>query len=344
MCRDNFVPKSNIFKPFFICTKHLLPCMDTAKSKYRLLAQKVSLPLQMQPWWWDALCGEDWKVLLVEENNGDLLAALPYSTFKKGPFKVMQSPPFTTYCGPWLKYPTDKNLKSAATIAFEKKTLGSLAENLPKTHFTSLHLSPDITNWLPFYWAGYSQTTRYTYRLDLNREEETIFANLKQSLRTDLRKSDLAYFLETSNDVSHFYPLVKHSYENQGQNIPYQFITLNKLFKACSNNKAGKLILAKDKQDGKALAGLFLAWDDRVVHAIASGQKDKSGPWMQHLFWQAISEHIGKKETFDFEGSMHETIEHFLRGFGGEMVPYHRIYKSQNLFFEILGKMLGKWS
>lgn len=317
--------------------------MDSAKSKYRQLAQKYGLPLQMQPWWWDAVCGADWQVLLAEEKNGDVLAALPYAIRKKGGISVLQPPPFTSYSGPWIKYPAESNFKYPAKRAFEKKVLTSLAVQLPSIPFIGLHLDPKMDNWLPFYWSGFSQTTRYTYRLDLQKDEDSLFQNFKQSLRTDLRKEITDTVISTSDDNPGFYKLIQQSYLSRGHSVPYAFPVLDKLVKACKKNESGTLYMAIDKENGSPVAGLFVAWDDSTVHAIASGQTEKPDPLMQHLFWRAICDHLGPDKIFDFEGSMVEKIEHFLRGFGGKLVPYHRIYKSKNVFWEILGKLSGRW-
>jgi len=39
-------------------------------------------------------------------------------------------------------------------------------------------------------------------------------------------------------------------------------------------------------------------------------------------------------EKFDFEGSMNPKIEHYFRGFGGNLVPYFTVNKA-NIFIEL---------
>lgn len=36
-------------------------------------------------------------------------------------------------------------------------------DNLPKFDYFNMNFHYSITNWLPFYWRGFKQTTRYTY-------------------------------------------------------------------------------------------------------------------------------------------------------------------------------------
>jgi prolyl oligopeptidase PreP (S9A serine peptidase family) len=48
---------------------------------------------------------------------------------------------------------------------------------------------------------------------------------------------------------------------------------------------------------------------------------------------------------FDFEGSMHERIEKFYRGFDGEIVPYYLIYKANlpTLLYHCFLDTVKKW-
>ncbi|MEZ4949704.1 MAG: hypothetical protein R2784_10000 [Saprospiraceae bacterium] len=38
--------------------------MSKSKDAYRDFAEKVEVPLQLLPWWWDAICGDSWEVAL----------------------------------------------------------------------------------------------------------------------------------------------------------------------------------------------------------------------------------------------------------------------------------------
>ena len=44
----------------------------------------------------------------------------------------------------------------------EKKLLGRMIEMLPPVDLFRMSFSPSLTNWLPFYWAGFEATVRYT--------------------------------------------------------------------------------------------------------------------------------------------------------------------------------------
>ena len=52
-------------------------------------------------------------------------------------------------------------------LSFEKKVCSQFADRLKdlKLSYLCVNFAPAFTNWLPFYWKGYRQTTRYTYQI-----------------------------------------------------------------------------------------------------------------------------------------------------------------------------------
>jgi len=61
-----------------------------------------SIPLFCQDWWMDAVCLDEWDVLLVEE-KGQIVAALPYHLRKKLGFRCIVQPQLTQYNGIWIR-------------------------------------------------------------------------------------------------------------------------------------------------------------------------------------------------------------------------------------------------
>ena len=52
----------------------------TNKERYIAWAAKQEyMPIFMQPWWMDAVCaGKEWDVLLAEDEQGEIIGAMPY--------------------------------------------------------------------------------------------------------------------------------------------------------------------------------------------------------------------------------------------------------------------------
>lgn len=56
---------------------------------------------------------------------------------------------------------------------------------------------------------------------------------------------------------------------------------------------------------------------------------------MSFLTWEAIKFSSGVTKTFDFEGSMIESVERFFRAFGAKQKPYFQVSKINSLPYKI---------
>ncbi|HYX06362.1 MAG TPA: hypothetical protein VE912_06470, partial [Bacteroidales bacterium] len=128
----------------------------TSKEEYiEFCKDNESVRLFCQPWWLDAVCGEEnWDVLLVNE-NGNILGAWPYQLKKKYGFRYILSPAFTQITGPIITYPDGQSIIKKQSYA--NKVLDKLIEQLPAYDWLQLDLDYDITNWQPFYWKDFNQ-------------------------------------------------------------------------------------------------------------------------------------------------------------------------------------------
>ena len=139
----------------------------TTKERYRQLCETEGsyIPLFQQYWWMETVChGKQWSVLLSEQANGFIDGALPFLIGSKLGLHYVLQPELTQYNGPWFHH----HPLTGDPVEFEHRVAEDLLSQLEKLHL-SVYLqrfSPEVTDWLPFYWHGYKQTTRYTYRFD----------------------------------------------------------------------------------------------------------------------------------------------------------------------------------
>ena len=139
------------------------------KDKYKKFCDTHPIPIFSQYWWLDSVCvGGEWDVALIEK-GGEVFASLPYFLKKKGPFKLIIMPPLTQTMGPYINYPEGQ--KYARKLAYEKEVMNSLIDQLPKVDYFCQNFHSSITNWLPFYWRGFEQSTRYSYLIPEFSEE-----------------------------------------------------------------------------------------------------------------------------------------------------------------------------
>ncbi|MFN0175010.1 MAG: GNAT family N-acetyltransferase [Saprospiraceae bacterium] len=303
--------------------------MTDSKARYSECCLKGYLPLHFQPWWLDAVCGPNgWKVAHASDKNGEIVGVLPYHTAHRWGLKVVQLPPLTTYAGPWLFYPQDVDFKEVSRLSFEKKVMSELIRQLPRTVFFKQNFRPEITNWLPFYWEGFRQTTRYTYFFEELNDLEKITAGFKNTLRSDLKKAEK--YTELLRDEAAWptvFELNKRSFQRKGRRQPYSLEAFKNLHKALNQRNQSACFVAYEKTSGRPSAGLYLVFDERQAAVLLIGTEPafKSQCAIYSLLMEAIRFCAERTLSLDFEGSMDEGIEHSFRAFGGRLVPYFQI-------------------
>lgn len=307
--------------------------MPGSKDRFAEFCQEGYVPLSHQPWWLDAVCGgpEHWDVALVPARKGTVRGAWPYFRKRRWGLSVIQLPPLTAYAGPWLRYP------KAGRLAFEKKVITELIDQLPPVSFVQQCCHPELQNALPLLWAGFRQTTRYTYVLADTRDLPKLYANLKLGLRTELRKAERSTVLDSAGAPGEVFRLNRLSFGRKGRGQPYSEQAFLRLHECLQARGQARCLLALDRQSGRPAAGLYLAFDGRSAAVLLTGFDPAFGQQgaLHGLYWAAIrfcSEHSLR---LDFEGSMEPGIERVFRAFGGQLQPYSYIWKAGNRLLDL---------
>lgn len=302
--------------------------MPVAVQEYADFCSAAAAPPHLQPWWLNAVYGPgQWQVALARDAGGAVTGALPWRLTRRwGVVPVVQNPPFTAYAGPWLRHPDNPDLKQPARYAFEKQAFEQLIAQLPRRTFFRHTFHPEITNALPFQWAGFRQTVRYTYLLDCRPTPDTLLDGFKRTLRTDLKKAERLTAPQICTDPAPLFQLYGQSLGRSGLS-PASKTAFFDLFSALHEHHSGRAWLALDRQTGAPHAGLLLAFDHQHAYAVVSGADPthKASCAVYLLFWEAILFCHQRGLTLDFEGSIQPTIEHTLRAFGGTLTPYWRV-------------------
>lgn len=303
--------------------------MNSAVDKYRALCdQEPSIPLFSQAWWLDATAGAGaWDVALVEK-SGVIVAAMPYVLRKRYGFVRLGQPDLTQTLGPWLH---EIGGKHSTKLTQHKDWLQALIAQLPPfSHFVqNWHWS--VSNWLPFYWAGFNQTTRYTYILHELGDELALWKGLRENIRGDIKKASNRFNLRVRDDllIDDFLILNRMTFARQGMNLPYAEGFVHKLDHACVVKKARKIFIAEDDQ-GRRHAGVYIVWDrNSTYYLMGGGDPELRNSGATSLcMWEAIKYAAKITQRFDFEGSMIEPVEKFFRAFGAQQTPYFTISKT----------------
>ena len=83
----------------------------------------------------------------------------------------------------------------------QKDLMEQLIEQLPPHHYIIQHWSHLYTNWLPFYWADFKQTTQYTYIIEDLQDIDEIWASLGGNIRRECRKASTRFKLNVREDL-----------------------------------------------------------------------------------------------------------------------------------------------
>ena len=299
--------------------------MEPKQRYIELCKIEPSIPLFSRPWWLDVTCGENcWDVTLVEKNN-EIVAAMPYYITRRLGGTVICMPMLTHTMGVWMKYP-DKQ-KYTTMLSFEMEVMDELIDKLPTFSYFYQHFDHTITNWLPFYWRGFEQTTRYTYICENIKNPGLLWDELKSKVRTEIKKAEksgLTVSEESNIDV--LWQLVFKTFERQGVKPKFTREYLKGIYESSRANNAGKILVAYDG-NRTPYVGLFYVWDEHTAYFIISG----ADPELRNtgattlLYWQGMLDAAKTTERVNFCGSMMKSIELLLRGLGTKQTPYFAI-------------------
>ncbi|MDF2446260.1 MAG: family N-acetyltransferase [Moraxellaceae bacterium] len=279
-----------------------------------------------QSWWLEAVAPGCWHDILIGTELQPQ-ARWRFAIEQRKGMRCLVQPVLTPSCGPWLQLVEGK---MATRLAHEKDLLGELVSKLPKHDYIALHLHPSRQNWLPFYWAGFAQTTRYTYVLSGLQDHEALWRGFAKNIKSDINKAEKKLRVEKVADPARFYALNRLTFQRQGMGAPYDLALVERLHAAAAAHDAMTFFFAVDEQ-GRDHAGLCLVHDHRTAYYLMGGADPelRNSGASSLLMWSAIREAGARGlEVFDFEGSMIEPIERFFRGFGAEQQPYHRITRA----------------
>lgn len=307
----------------------------TNKEKYREFCKnEKNLPIFSKDWWLDAVCGKDSWDVAIFERGGQIWGTMPYYKNKKFGFTFLNMPKLTQTLGPYIKYPAKQ--KYYKRLSWEKEVMNELINQLPNFNYFNQNFHHSITNWLPFYWKGFKQTTRYTYLIKKDLKINDLLKEFQTDVRRRIRKAEMVGIkVVESEDIQLFYSLNKRTFERKGMFIPYTYEIVQRIYKKASINNSCKILIAY--LDDNPIAGAFFVYDDNTVYYLMGGidPENKDLGAMDFIMFEGIKFALTSGKNFDFEGSMIESIERYFRSFGAIQKPYFNVYKFNSSILKI---------
>lgn len=304
----------------------------TEKEKYQCFCANGYVPVFSQPWWLDAVCGEEhWDVYIVEK-GGSYVAAMPYYFEERNGYKIITKAKNTQNNGIIIRYPNEQ--KYVTKLDYEEVIINEIIDYIETLGVDKYEQQYhyEFTNWLPFFWRGYEEITRYTYVIentfDMKKVEENYTSNVRKNLRKAKRQVHLR---ENGISIEKFYEINRMSFERQGKRIPYSLDFVRSIYDAGNKRDAVKILAAEDNTCNIHSVA-FLVWDEEAVYYLLNGTNPefKSSQANCFLIHESIKIASDMGKRFDFEGSVIKSIERAFREYGGVRKPYFRIYKTFN--------------
>ena len=269
----------------------------------------------------DAL-GKEYHIGVLEK-NGAIQAGIVLS---RNEIRSFSNPMFAKYLGVLLS-PENKTTKYVKRISKEKQLIAAIVQELHQYRSFDYSFHPAFKNWLPFYWKGYRQETKYTYRFNDISDIDHLLSLARTGVRGDLKKA------EKNNITIHFdiepeafYVVNSKTFERQGGTPPFTLKLLKSLYTSLAPENKMHLIGAVNDSDMLvAVAGVVN--DQNYSYFLLNGI-DHTFPNVganTKLIIETIRYCANLAPGFDFEGSMIKEIGSFYQGFGAELTPYFTI-------------------
>ena len=186
--------------------------MSNKQEYIEFCKKEQDIPIFLEPWWLDFTTSGNWDALIYKK-GGEVFAIMPYYNYKKSIFSMINMPLKTQFLGPFIKYPAGQQYNKK--LSWEKDIMSYFIENLPRFDYFEQNFSYKITNWLPFMWAGFEQTTTYTYKI-AKRPIVEVFNKFDSSVKRAIKKAiKNEIVVKESDDFEEFFKLNQMTYNRQ---------------------------------------------------------------------------------------------------------------------------------
>lgn len=275
--------------------------------------------------WLDNYSERQLKVACILNKNNELIGTFFYYQFQKAAFKFIIPPPFTPHISLFYQNPATSIV---GKHSFDKDILSLIADYFKNTgvHYVKLNLPESIIDTQAFIWKGYQSVNRYTYLIDLLKNEDELMTNLSSEKRKSISKAqkDGLEIKEVTENKDIVYDLIIKSLSRQ--EIAKNLSVIKSVILKYSNPSNSFAFVAYHQ--GKPAASSFCVYNqERAIYMFGGfDEQNKHHGAGVSCMWNSIlkAKQLGLT-YFDFEGSMNQDIERYFREFGGRLVPVYEV-------------------
>jgi lipid II:glycine glycyltransferase (peptidoglycan interpeptide bridge formation enzyme) len=278
-----------------------------------------------QPEWLD-LYGDHLVLNGLFNLNNDLIGA--FNVFKAVKFGLtyLIVPPYSPSNGLFFINPAENN---SNRITYEKAVHEAICQWFTdqKGFLKMSAFPPGVNDIQPYFWKGFKVVPNYTYRLKLDKDEDSLFAAMTSEKRKSVRKAQKdSVEIRPCYDYKVVKQLVLKTFDRKEKRVNHAY--LDRILGSFATKENSFAFVAYINE--KPAACTFCVHDSTTSYYLFGGYDNGNkhhgaGPG---CMWNAIlhAKKIGLN-IFDFEGSMLPEVEKYFREFGGDLVPYYTIQK-----------------
>jgi hypothetical protein len=276
-------------------------------------------------WWLDAVAPGRYQIFVARKGS-QLDAVWPIVRSEVDGEVHVHMPAITQKLGIMFAATDAKPVEAQSA---RQKYCADLIDQLGPTTTFFQNFHENFTDWLPFYWNGFTQTTRYTYVLEDISDSEVVWNGMRTNHRRVIRRAQrLGIQITDTLPLEDFLTLYHMTFSRQGVPPLADDDTIRRIDAAVLAN-AGRKIFAGVDANGNPHAAVYVVWADGTAYYLMGGSDPElreSGAQLL-AFWEAIKFAKNVAKRFDFEGSMLPNIERNFRGFGTRQLSYFSIMK-----------------
>jgi hypothetical protein len=296
-------------------------------------------PIFSAGWWLDVVAPKSWDEIIVEQ-DGFVIARMPFTITTKFGLTVIRMPPLTQTLGPWLSPPQGK---LTTRLSREHELLEEIIKRLPFAHYFEQRFHYSLSNWLPFYWNGFRQTTLYTYVIEDLTDLDAVWAATRDTVKSDIRKARKRFVVRADLPIDVLLDLAERSFRLKQMPFPYSRDLVVQLEQACRERSCRQMFFAEDGQN-RICAAIMIVWDAQsAYYLLGAVDRQQSAGATSLLLWEAIQFAAHVTRRFDFEGSMIRSIEAFFRSFGATQKSYFRLDRASSRTAKLMIRTTDWW-
>ncbi len=277
-------------------------------------------------WYLNSL-GVDYSILVVEYKSRVIAGIV----LAKNEINTYANPMLDKYLGVLLVEGSSNKHKREST---EYKAMELIAKECKKIKSFDYYFHPIFDNWIPFYWNGFAQRTRYTYRINYKDNSiDDIYNEFHQGIvKNNIKKGQRSgAVIKQDIPFEDLWEVVNKTFLRQGSKSPFKKDKLKKYIETLYKKDAFHCWGAYFK--GKCVAVTGVVYEPKSAYFLLNGIDIEEMPRgaNTYMIYEAIKYYSKQCDYFDFEGSMLPGVEPLYRKFGGERVQYMQIW-NDNFF------------